>query len=153
MTAPSSSPSRPAPQVATPAAWRFQPYYGRRVSDGPVRNRYGSLFVPVPGQQIGSQSVVMTIGFKGQVDDCYLIISDEHARLIEAAPVMRDALRASRDAIRKIAFVAHKQSLTNEERVSDIASVSDLALTAVEAALDLAHGAAPVGGANPEEKL
>ena len=132
--APPGPSSRPALQVATPAAWRFQPYYGRRVSDGPVRNRYGSLFVPVSGQQIGSQSVVMTIGFKGQVDDWWFAISDDDARLVEAAPAMRDALQA---------MVALWDDIS--DRDTPARHLAPAALTAARSALALAQGAAPAG--------
>ena len=62
-----------------------------------------------------------------------------------------DALRVARDALRKVAFVSHKDSLAPAEKVADIQSVADAAMTAADAALqearDRARQAAPVAAA------
>ena len=111
--------SRPAPQVgtSTPGPWsatRSDPSRGADV--------WNITACPAPNQE---KDICDVPGGPHQ---------EANARLIAAAPAMRDAL---------------------EDLVVAIRYGWDLAqyTTAARTALALAHGAAPAGGADPEEKL
>jgi len=75
----------------TPGPWRFSPYYDVR-RKAYSKTRWQGIFEPVPGQDVGHISRVLTVGIQGQVDDYWISTSEANARLIEAAPGLYTAL-------------------------------------------------------------
>lgn len=124
MSAPTTTPSRPAPQVATPTPGTYlragATVYALTETGGWDRN-----------------GPVMCNRFTANVQsgtNCRPDEPEATAQLLAAAPAMRDALL---DLV--LAIGTGCTDLTNE-------------VLAARSALAIAQGAAPAGGANPEEK-
>ncbi|MEO0498962.1 MAG: hypothetical protein AAF205_00195 [Pseudomonadota bacterium] len=75
----------------TPGPWRFSPYYDLR-RKAYSKTRWNGIFEPVPDQDCGHKSRVLSVGIEGQVDDFWISCSEANARLIEAAPGLYEAL-------------------------------------------------------------
>jgi hypothetical protein len=59
-----------------------------------MRNRWQGIFEPIPYQALGSKSTVLSVGWRGDVEDAWLHMSEANARLIAAAPDLLEALKA-----------------------------------------------------------
>lgn len=76
----------------TPGPWRLAPWYGQGMQTNP--NRWSGIYEPIPGQKLGSRSMVLGVGIKGaEVDDFWLSMGEADARLIKAAPDLLAALK------------------------------------------------------------
>jgi hypothetical protein len=78
----------------TPGPWRLTPWYDDRGRTS--RNKWQGIYEPIPGQALGSKSIVLGWGAKGEVEDVWVSMSEANARLIAAAPetaAERDRLR------------------------------------------------------------
>ena len=74
----------------TPGPWRISPHYDEKGKMHP--SRWRGIYEPVPGQELGSLSCVLSIGIEGNVEDAWLQTSQANADLIAAAPELYEAL-------------------------------------------------------------
>lgn len=75
----------------TRGPWRLQPWHGPKGAT--IRNRWRGIFEPIPEQALGSKSTVLSVGWRGDVEDAWVNISEANARLIAAAPDLLEALK------------------------------------------------------------
>ncbi len=102
----------------TPGPWRFSPYYSfEKKRDVP--NRYNGIYEPIPGQEFGSKSSILTVGIKGDIDDYWIHCSDANARLIEASPDLLEALKEING------IIEHAQQIVGATLPSDGMSEKD----------------------------
>jgi hypothetical protein len=133
-----SSPSRPAPQVATPGPWHVEDPLGS-----------GILSIVAGGPEVYDWLHVAQLTVDVEPDE----MSDEevipeaqvwaNARLIAASP---ELVAAAADVLSYRVEGSTRGYLRDNDG-------SRKALSRLATALALAQGAAPAGGANPEEKL
>lgn len=112
--------------------WRLAAHYEagwRGVAKNPSPNKWQGLYEPIPGQELGSRSAIVSVGIKGaEVDDYWLYIKDVNARHIE---------RCSPSTIRTIA----EGYAALEAEVEAVNSASDLVLDALKQAQARAEAA------------
>lgn len=96
----------------TKGPWRFTPYYCTK-RKAHLPNRYQSLNVPIPGQELGMRGSVLVAGIKGNVEDYWLSVNDADAKLIAAAPCLLEALREAREWIGDPDWIAVVPDLMN----------------------------------------